>query len=77
MLGRVTATQRFALFAINPLGAIVGGLLATVVGVQLTLLTAAAGAALTAVWLGLSRLRRLRQMPGHEVAAQEMALRTA
>lgn len=63
LLGRVNATQQLALFGANPLGALVGGVLASVVGLQLTLAVAAAGAALTAVFLAFSPLRRLRTMP--------------
>jgi hypothetical protein len=63
VLGRVNATQQVALFGINPLGAIAGGWVATVIGLQLTLTIAAAGAGLTALLLALSPIRRLRTMP--------------
>jgi Transmembrane secretion effector len=63
LLGRVNATQQVALFGINPLGAILGGVVASVIGLQQTLFLAAAGAALTAVPLLLSPVRRLRVMP--------------
>jgi Transmembrane secretion effector len=63
LLGRVNATQQVALFGVNPLGAIVGGGVATVIGLQATLAIAAAGAGLTAVVLAVSPVRRLRTMP--------------
>jgi hypothetical protein len=63
LLGRVNATQQVALFGVNPVGAIVGGLVASVVGLQATLAIAAAGAGLTAVLLVLSPVRRLTEMP--------------
>jgi hypothetical protein len=63
VLGRVNATQQVALFGINPLGAIVGGWVATLIGLQLTLTIAAAGAGLTAVLLAFSPISRLRTMP--------------
>jgi predicted MFS family arabinose efflux permease len=63
VLGRVNATQQVALFGANPLGAVLGGFVASVVGLQLTLTVAAVGAALTAVLLGLSPVRRLTTMP--------------
>jgi len=63
LLGRVNATQQVALFGVNPLGAIVGGVIASVIGLQQTLFLAAVGAAFTAVPLLLSPVRRLRSMP--------------
>jgi len=63
VLGRVNAMQQVALFGINPLGAILGGSMATLIGLQLTLTIAAAGAGLTALLLAFSPIRRLRTMP--------------
>ena len=63
LLGRVNATQGVASTGVNPLGAVVGGWLATLVGLQLTLAIAALGAGLTALWLGLSPVRALRSFP--------------
>ncbi len=63
LLGRVAATQHFALFGANPVGALIGGWLAATIGLQLTLAIAAGGAALGALWLGLSPVRRLHEMP--------------
>jgi hypothetical protein len=63
LLGRVNATQQVALFGVNPLGAIIGGAVASAVGLQATLAIAAAGAALTSVFLALSPITKLRGMP--------------
>jgi predicted MFS family arabinose efflux permease len=63
LLGRVNATQQVALFGINPLGAIIGGALASLVGLQATLGIAAAGAAVTSLILLASPIRRLEAMP--------------
>jgi hypothetical protein len=63
VLGRVAATQQVALFGINPIGAVIGGIVASVVGLQLTLVIAALGAGLTAIPLVLSPIRHLRVMP--------------
>ncbi len=63
LLGRVNATQQLALFGVNPLGALLGGLIASIVGLQLTLAIAAAGAGLTAILLLVTPIKHLRAMP--------------
>ena len=63
VLGRVNATQQVALFGINPIGAIAGGWIASLIGLQVTLAIAAAGAGLTALVLLGSPVRGLRAMP--------------
>ena len=63
LLGRVNATQQVALFGINPLGAIVGGAIASFIGLQATLAIAAAGAAFTSILLFVSPVRQLESMP--------------
>lgn len=63
LLGRGNSAHGVAAAGANPVGAVVGGWLASLVGLQLILAVAAAGAALTAVLLGLSPVRRLREMP--------------
>jgi predicted MFS family arabinose efflux permease len=68
VLGRVNATQQLALFGINPVGAVVGGLVASVAGLQVTLTVAAAGAAFTALLLLVTPVRGLRTMPTLEPA---------
>jgi hypothetical protein len=63
LLGRVNATQQVALFGINPIGAITGGLVAAAIGLQATLAIAAVGAGLTSLVLLASPVRTLRAMP--------------
>ncbi len=63
LLGRGNSAHGVAAAGANAVGAVVGGWLASLVGLQLILAVAAAGAAFTAVLLGLSPVRRLREMP--------------
>jgi MFS family permease len=64
LLGRMTATMRFLTVAAAPLGALVGGVLATVIGLRGTLLTVAAlGVALSAAAVLWSPVRRHRVLP--------------
>lgn len=74
LLGRVNATQRFASYTAQPLGAIGGGLLATAIGLQATLAVAALGVALGSVWLALTGIRRLRRLPGPSPEAAAAAV---
>jgi MFS family permease len=64
LLGRMTATMHFLTVAAAPLGALVGGVLATVIGLRGTLLTVAAlGVALSAAAVLWSPVRRHRVLP--------------
>ena len=64
LLGRMTATMRFLTVAAAPLGSLVGGVLATVIGLRGTLLTVAAlGVALSAAAVLWSPVRRHRSLP--------------
>jgi MFS family permease len=69
LLGRVNATMRVLEGGAAPLGALAGGLLGATIGVRATLLLAAAGIAASALWLALSPLHRLRQLPPPVAAA--------
>ncbi|MFI6079308.1 MFS transporter [Actinoplanes sp. NPDC051343] len=51
MLGRMAATVRTLMWGTVPIGSLVGGLSADLIGVRLTLLVCAAGVALAGVWL--------------------------
>lgn len=57
LLGRVTATLAFAVSALVPLGALLGGLLGELIGLRPTLLLAATGELLAVAWLLGSPLR--------------------
>jgi uncharacterized membrane protein len=64
LLGRMTATMRFLTVAAAPLGSLVGGALATAIGLRPTLLTIGVLALLLVVAAVLwSPVRRHRKMP--------------
>ena len=65
--GRVNATMRFLARGAHPIGALAGGAFGAAIGVPLTLTVAAFGFLLSFVWLGLSPVRDLRNMPGADV----------
>jgi hypothetical protein len=60
VLGRVNAGMQLLARGIWPLGALLGGALAAVVGVRVTLTIAAGGVLLSTLWLLAPALRRLR-----------------
>ncbi len=59
MLGRLNASRRFVVWGVIPLGNLVGGALATVVGLRASLFVGAIGIAFAAVPILLSPLRSL------------------
>ena len=63
LLGRVSASIQLLVMCIAPLGALVGGGLAEVAGVRLTLLIACGGFLLAAGWVISSPVRDLRAQP--------------
>ena len=68
LLGRMTATMRFVTVAPAPLGSLVGGALATVIGLRATLLTVGAlGLVLVAAAMLWSPVRRHRSLPAPSV----------
>ncbi|MDX6213169.1 MAG: hypothetical protein QOF82_2256, partial [Frankiales bacterium] len=60
---RMNATMRFLVWGTLPLGAVIGGLLGSTIGVRPTLFVAAAGGALSFLPVFLSPLRRMRALP--------------
>ena len=60
LLGRVNATMEFTMWAVVPVGAVLGGGLATWLGVRETLFVAGVGCCLAAAWIVCSPLRRIR-----------------
>jgi len=64
MLGRVNATGRWIGWGTIPLGAVVGGVLATAIDLRPTLFLSAVGAGLAFLWLVPSPVRSLRDLPG-------------
>jgi MFS family permease len=70
LLGRVNATCRTAVTAMVPIGAVLGGALAEVVGVPTTLLVAGVGMLLAPLWLLRSPIPWLRAFPELSTATQ-------
>jgi MFS family permease len=64
ILGRVVATMRFVLFGTIPLGALIAGALASVIGVRDALWVLFAANLSSPVVLAGSRLRGMRDLPG-------------
>ena len=60
---RMNSVMRFLVFGTIPLGSLVGGALAGVIGLQETLLVGAVGSGLSFLWILFSPQRRLREMP--------------
>jgi predicted MFS family arabinose efflux permease len=69
--GRVNATGRWINWGIIPVGSMIGGVVATVIGLQATIFVGAAVAFLAVPALLLTPIRTLREMPsgpvGHSV----------
>lgn len=60
--GRVAGAFSTVNYGVRPIGALVGGMLATVIGLRTTLITAAAGGALSLLWLLPSPIPRIRSL---------------
>lgn len=73
MIGRMTAAFQFIGFGVVPLGALCGGLAGQFLGLRLGVLTGAIGIQGTIVWMGMSALPRIRELPGLSSAASEPA----
>jgi MFS family permease len=71
LLGRMNASVRFVVWGTLPLGALVGGVLGTLIGIRPTLWVGAIGVLLCPLPVLLSPLRRLRDLPT-EVAEDEV-----
>lgn len=63
MLGRMNATIRFIVWGTMPVGGLVGGVLGSTIGVRATLWVGAVGQALSFLWVYLSPLRHMRELP--------------
>lgn len=63
LLGRLNASRRFIVWGTIPLGALVGGALASTIGLRPTLWVGAVGSCSSFVPVLLSPLRKLRDMP--------------
>jgi MFS family permease len=63
LLGRLTGTMKFVAIGVAPIGALVGGVLGTVIGVHGALAIAAAGSLASVLWLVASPIRHLMTAP--------------
>jgi predicted MFS family arabinose efflux permease len=63
MMGRMNASYRFFTYGAIPLGALLGGGLAGVIGLRATLLVGALGLVLAVLWVLLSPVRHLAELP--------------
>jgi MFS family permease len=63
LLGRMNATMRFVVWGVLPIGALVGGVLGSALGLRTTLWIGAAGQAVAGVWLLASPMRGMRDFP--------------
>lgn len=68
--GRVGAVVRILPDALTPLGAITGGFLGTAFGLRETLILAALGELLAAVWLWFSPIRSIAELPAEAEPAE-------
>ena len=66
MLGRVNATIRFLVWGTMPIGAFLGGILGSSIGLRPTLFLASGAAVFVSVPVALSPVRKLREMPEPE-----------
>lgn len=77
--GRMNSVMRFMVWGTIPLGGLLGGALATWIGLRETIVVGAVGGGLAFLWLLLSPQRHLRDMPEpvDDEAATEIALEEA
>ncbi|MBM7790074.1 MFS transporter [Tenggerimyces flavus] len=63
LLGRMNATLRFLVWGTMPLGGLLSGLLGDAIGVRETLWICATGISLSFLWVLLSPMRTMRELP--------------
>lgn len=72
LLGRVNASRRFAVWGVIPFGNLAGGALGTTIGLRPTIWIGALGAALSAIPLIVSPMRRVRTMADGESMVRDL-----
>ena len=70
MQGRMNATMRFIVWGTLPLGSLIGGLLASFLPLRTTIVVGGAVAAVAFLWVLLSPVWSLRQIPTQEGAPE-------
>ncbi|SDZ07928.1 Na+/melibiose symporter [Amycolatopsis xylanica] len=63
LLGRMTASIRFVVWGMYPIGGLIGGALGEVVGIRETVIVGTALSGASVLWMVFSPLRKLRDMP--------------
>jgi len=63
LLGRMTASIRFLMWGVSPIGGIVGGILGSSLGLRKTLIIVILGELTSAIWLLASPMMRMREQP--------------
>lgn len=63
LMGRATASLDFLTRGVGPIGALVGGFLGGWIGMRPTLMLTLCGSLLALLWVALSPLRRMRELP--------------
>jgi hypothetical protein len=61
--GRITGTSRTIVFGIMPIGAVIGGILGSTIGLAPSILVAGALSIISSAWLALGPVIRLRDQP--------------
>ena len=73
LLGRMNASRRFIVWGVIPLGSLVGGTLASTIGLRPTLFVGAIGASLSVLPLLLSPVRSLARIPDEDQSPAPIA----
>lgn len=63
LLGRMNATMRFIVTGTVPIGSFIGGVMARLLGYHEAIGLAVVGTSLAFLWVLLSPIRRIREMP--------------
>ncbi len=69
ILGRMTASRRFVVWGTIPIGSVLGGVLATAIGLRETIVVGAVGATFCFLWLVFSPFRAIHSAPALEADA--------
>jgi len=75
--GRMNSVMRFIVWGVLPLGLLLGGVLATTIGLRATLFVSGAGGALAWIPVFFSPVRTLSQVPEHETHGTEAMVEAA